>query len=82
MTSSMLLMGVALNKAALLTFFVSIVVSVVLFAWSLASFADGVGITGVLAVLVPFFAWAECYRVSTQAYETILQNDFQPRATF
>ncbi len=64
MTSSMLLLGVALNKAALLTLFVSIVVSMVLFAWSIASFVDGVGITGILAVLIPFFVWAECCRVS------------------
>lgn len=65
MTTSMLLMGVALNKAALLTWFVLILISIALFAWSIASFIDGVGIIGILAVLVAFYVWLECYRLYT-----------------
>lgn len=43
LTSTMLLMGVALNKAALLTCFVSFLISVALFCWSVYVFAeDGV----------------------------------------
>lgn len=63
MTSSLLLMGVALNKAALLTWFVLILVSIALFAWSIASFVGGVGITGILCILIVFFVWSECYRL-------------------
>jgi Zn-dependent protease len=63
MTSSMLMMGVALNKAALLTFFASIVLSVALFAWSIVSIVDGVGITGILTLLVPFHMWSECHQL-------------------
>lgn len=34
-----------------------------LFAWSIASFVDGVGITGMLAVLVASFITVECCRL-------------------
>lgn len=65
MTTSMLLMGMALNRAALLTCFVSILVSTALLAWSISKFVDGVGITGILAILIAFFVLAECYRLYT-----------------
>lgn len=64
LTSTMLLMGVALNKAALLTCFVSFLISIALFCWSVYVFADdGVGGTGILTILLSFFIFAECRRV-------------------
>ena len=63
-TSTLLLMGVALNKAALLTCFASILFASAIFAWSIYTFIDdGVGITGVMTVYLVFFVSAECYRV-------------------
>lgn len=77
-TSAMLLVGVALNKAALLTCFVSILVATALLAWSMASFIDGVGITGILTVLLAFFVLAECYRV----YKCILGGTLREHPLF
>ena len=63
-TSSMLLMGVALNKAALLNLLMSVVVSIALLIWSIVSFADGgVGVAGLLTVLVVLFVAGECRRL-------------------
>ncbi|KAL7542593.1 hypothetical protein ACHAXR_011930 [Thalassiosira sp. AJA248-18] len=78
MTSSMLLMGVALNKAALLTLFVSTLVSIALFAWSIASLVDGIGITGVLTIFVAIFVSAECY----QLYSSIVGGKLREHPLF
>lgn len=78
MTTSLLLIGVALNKAALLTLLVSILVSTALFAWSIASFIDGVGTAGLLAVLVALHVWAECYRL----YSSIINGKLREHPLF
>lgn len=70
----MLLMGMALNKAALLILLVLILVSIALFAWSVASFADGVGITGILSIFVVIFTWCESYRVYSSIVEGRLRE--------
>lgn len=63
MTSSMLLMGVALNKSALLTLFVTILVSSVLFVMSIISFIDGLGVSGTFGFLVSIFSVVKCYQL-------------------
>lgn len=78
MTSFMLLSGMALNKVALLTVFASTLVSLALFAWSVVSFVDGIGITGVLTILIPFFIWAECYRL----YLSIVNGELREHPLF
>mmetsp|Transcript_15016 Transcript_15016/g.27118 ORF Transcript_15016/g.27118 Transcript_15016/m.27118 type:complete len:139 (+) Transcript_15016:423-839(+) len=78
MTTSMLLMGVALNKAALLTWFVLLFISMALFIWSVVSFIDGVGITGLLSVFVALFVWAECY----QLYSSIVGGKLREHPLF
>ena len=78
LTSTMLLMGVALNKAALLTCFVSFLISVALFCWSVYVFADdGVGGTGIL-ILLSFFIFAECRRV----YRCIVNGSLRQHPLF
>jgi len=79
LTSTMLLMGVALNKAALLTCFVSFLISVALFCWSLYVFVDdGVGGTGILTILLSFFIFAECRRV----YRCIVNGSLRQHPLF
>ncbi|KAL7455483.1 hypothetical protein ACHAXS_000357 [Conticribra weissflogii] len=62
-TSILLLAGVALNKTAFLTCLVTFLISLALFAWSIASFFDGVGTTGVFAALVAIYLAFSCYRL-------------------
>lgn len=78
MVTSMLLMGVALNKAALLSFLVSILVSLALFSWSVVSFLDGVGITGTFIFLVAIFVMYNSY----QTYSLILTGRLREHALF
>ena len=63
MTSLMLLMGVALNKAALLTLIISSFVSMILFVMSIISFMDGIGVSGTFGFLLSIFAAGQCYRL-------------------
>ena len=63
MTSTMLLMGVALNKAALLTMLITLLVSMVLFVMSIISFIDGIGISGTFGFLLSIFATVKCYQL-------------------
>jgi hypothetical protein len=63
MTSTMLLMGVALNKSALLTLLITILVSSVLFVMSIISFIDGLGVSGTFGFLVSIFAVVQCYQL-------------------
>ena len=63
MTSAMLLMGVALNKAALLTMLITMLVSLVLFVMSIISFIDGIGISGTFGFLLSIFAVVKCYQL-------------------
>lgn len=59
----LLLAGVALNKTAFLTCLVTLLISLALFAWSIASFFDGVGTTGVFAALVAIYLSVSSYRL-------------------
>ena len=63
MTSTMLLMGVALNKAALLTMLITMFVSLVLFIMSIISFIDGIGISGTFGFLLSIFATLQSYQL-------------------
>lgn len=63
MTSTMLLMGVALNKAALLTMLITMFVSLVLFVMSIISFIDGIGISGTFGFLLSIFATLQSYQL-------------------
>ena len=61
-TSAMLLMGVQLNRAALLNFFVGVLVTVAMFAWSIASFARyGVGMTSLFSICTAVHVGTRCY---------------------
>lgn len=62
-TSVMLLMGVALNKSALLTLIITALVSLVLFVISIISFINGIGISGTFGFLVSIFAVVKCYQL-------------------
>ncbi|EJK65908.1 hypothetical protein THAOC_13189 [Thalassiosira oceanica] len=61
-TSAMLLMGVQLNKAALLNFFVGVLVTVAMSAWSIASFVRyGVGMTSLFSICTALHVGTGCY---------------------
>ena len=61
-TSAMLLMGVQLNKAALLNFFVGVLVTVAMTAWSIASFVRyGVGMTSLFSICTALHVGTGCY---------------------
>ncbi len=63
MASIMLMMGVALNKAALLCMFITIIVSLVIFIVSIMSFVDGIGVSGTFGFVVSIYAVAKCYQL-------------------
>ena len=78
-TSSILsLTGVALIKTALLTCFVTFFASLALFAWSIASFIDGVGTTGAFTFLVALYLTVNSYEL----YASILDGRLRTHPLF
>lgn len=78
MTSAMLMIGMALNKTALVTCFVSLLESVALLAWSIASFVDGVGTTGIVSFLIAIFVIMNSYKL----YSMILNGQLREHPLF
>lgn len=73
--SSMILLGVALDKTALLASTSSFVVGVALLAWSTYSFVDGVGTAGVFAFLVASFVVASAMQLFIAVKDREIRQD-------